>query len=101
MFTSPAILTELEKVLPRDFKQDPEFVDRQIALILEYAEIVRPTHSVTVVKEDPDDNKIIECALTANAGYIISGDSHLTNLKEVFGIKIMKPRDFVEMFKTD
>ena len=99
VYTSPAILTELEKVLHRDFKEDQEFVERQIALILEYAEIVRPLHQVNVVKEDPDDNKIIECALTAAADYIVSGDPHLTNLKEVFGIKIMKPKDFVEMFK--
>ena len=100
VFTSPAILTELEKVLHRDFREDQEFVERQIALILEYAEIVRPLHQVNVVKEDPDDNKIIECALTAQAGYIISGDPHLTNIKKVFGIKIMKPKEFMEIFKS-
>lgn len=98
VYTSPAILTELEKVLQRDFKEEREFIERQIALILEYVEIVKPINTVDIVKEDPDDNKIIECALTANADYIVSGDPHLTNLQEVFRIKIMKPKDFVELF---
>lgn len=97
VYASPAILTELEKVLQRDFKEEREFIERQIALILEFAEIVKPINTVDIVKEDPDDNKIIECALTANADYIVSGEPHLTNLKEVFGIKIMKPKDFVEL----
>ncbi len=95
VYTSPEILTELEKVLKRDFKEDQEFIERQIALILEYSAIVRPITKVEIVKADPDDNKIIECAHTANANYILSGDPHLTDLKEVFGIKILKPAEFL------
>ena len=99
VYTSPAILTELEKVLQRDFKEDREFVERQIALILDYAELVRPLHTVSIVNDDPDDNKIIECALTAKAGYIVSGDPHLTNLKEVLGIKIVTPAIFMNLMR--
>ena len=67
-----------------------------MALILEYTKIVRPIKKVEVVKDDPDDNKIIECALTAEADYIVSGDSHLFNIKEVLGIKILKPKEFLD-----
>ena len=96
VYTSPEILTELEKVLKRDFEEDPEFIERQIALILEYSKIIRPINKVNIVKDDPDDNKIIECALTAKARYIVSSDHHLFSLKEVLGIKILKPREFLE-----
>lgn len=98
-YTSPAILAELENVLKRDFEEYEEFVERQIALILEYAKIVKPINKINIIKTDPDDNKIIECALTAKAGYIVSGDQHLYTLKEVFGIKILTPREFLDIIK--
>ena len=97
VFTSIEILNELEKVLKEKFKQEREFIDEQIALIIEYVEIISPKNKVDIVKEDPDDNKIIECAITAEAGYIISGDPHLTKIKEVFGVKILKPAEFLEL----
>ena len=46
-----------------------------------------------VVKEDPDDNKIIECAIESEAEYILSYDNHLLRLKEYLGIKIIKPEE--------
>ncbi len=90
-------MNELEEVLKEKFKQEQEFVDEQIALILEYAEIISPENKVDIVKEDPDDNKIIECAITTKAEYIISGDLHLTKIKQVLGIKILKPTEFLEL----
>lgn len=97
VYVSPEILEELERVLHRDFKEDHEFIERQIALILSYATVIKPSQKVRVVKDDPDDDKIIECALTARADYIVSGDPHLFSLKEVFNILIFKPKDFLEV----
>src|SRR3989344_8611209 len=91
VFTSLEILKELEEVLKEKFEEEQEFIDEQIALILEYAQVINPEIKIDIVKEDLDDNKIIECAVTSKADYIISGDSHLTKIKEVLGIKILKP----------
>lgn len=33
------------------------------------------------IKEDPDDNKFLDCAVSASADYIISGDDHLLKLR--------------------
>ena len=62
-YTSPEILSELERILKKDFLEDHDFIERQIALILEHAKIVQPASRMDIVKEDPEDNKIIECAL--------------------------------------
>lgn len=98
VYTSPEILVELEKVLKRDFSEESVLIQRQISLILEYAILVRPILEPDIVKADPDDNKIIACALAAKVDYIVSGDPHLYLLKEVFGIEILKPKDFLDMF---
>ncbi len=44
---------------------------------------VRVSNRVFVVKDDPDDDKFIECALECNAEFIISGDKHLLKLKNM------------------
>lgn len=96
VYTSPDILVELEKVLKRDFDEDRETIERQISFILEYARVVKPFVEVDVVKDDPDDNKIIACALVAKVDFVVSGDPHLFKIKEIFGIKILKPKEFLD-----
>ena len=51
---------------------------------------------VDVVKIDPDDNKIIACAVEALAKIIISGDHHLIDLGEYEDIRIMTPDTFLK-----
>ncbi len=47
------------------------------------------------VASDPEDNKLIECALTPNAEFIITGDKVLLSIKQFRGIKINTPEDFL------
>jgi len=61
--------------------------------------IVEPIKKLNVVKDDPKDDKIVECAVEGRADYIISQDNHLLKLKEVENIKIIKPGDFLEIIE--
>jgi len=54
---------------------------------------------VDAVKADPDDNKILACAIEAHADFIISGDHHLTDLKEYKNIRIVNPDAFLKLIK--
>ena len=55
---------------------------------------------IEIIKDDPDDNKFIECAVTNNADYIISGDNHLLNLREYENIKILSPKEFLNYYNS-
>jgi putative PIN family toxin of toxin-antitoxin system len=55
----------------------------------------RLPHPVCV---DPDDDKFLACAVAGNAALIISGDRHLLDINEFQGIKIVKPRKFVDYY---
>ncbi|MFQ5962669.1 MAG: putative toxin-antitoxin system toxin component, PIN family [Candidatus Scalinduaceae bacterium] len=57
--------------------------------------------NVEVVKDDPDDNKFVCCALEGNADYIVTGDAHLKQLGEYKGIKIITPRSLEEKLKAN
>lgn len=100
VFTSLEILEELEKVLERDFEEPVELINRQISIILEYATVIRPSLRLNAVKDDPDDNKILECAVTCNADYVVTGDKHLLDLKNFTGTRIVTAREFLEIVKT-
>lgn len=46
---------------------------------------------------DTNDNKILACAIEAHADYVISGDHHLTDIKEYRKIKIITPDNFLKI----
>ena len=65
--------------------------------ILEMSEIVEPKEKFDIIKEDPEDNIIIECAVEGKVDYIITKDTHLLNLKEFKGIKIITSKDMISL----
>jgi len=94
-FTSPQILEELKRRLLDKFKLPSEKVKEFLEIIVFNSQIVSPKKKLNIVKKDPSDNKIIECALEAKASFIISGDEHLLEIKESQGIKIISPKEFL------
>ena len=61
------------------------------------SQIVEKIRSIDIIKEDPTDNKFIECAIAGKATYIISKDNHLLKLKQFEKIKILKPEEFLKI----
>jgi predicted nucleic acid-binding protein len=50
-----------------------------------------------VIKADPDDDRILECAVAGGADLIVSGDHHLTRLKNFEGIGIVRLAYFLKI----
>jgi len=99
---SKDILQEYSEVLKYDEIQDKindKNLDMKYTLhkIISLATIVEPTATLHAIQEDPDDNKILECALEGNVDYIITQDNHLLKLKNFHGIKIVTPKEFIEI----
>jgi uncharacterized protein len=74
---SEAILQELRRVLLSKFASSAEAVDEALLQLAGCTKLVRPTETLDVIAEDPDDNRVIECAAAAGSGFIVSGDKHL------------------------
>lgn len=70
--------------------------DRFKSLILETATVVKPVEKIDMIKEDPDDNMVLEAAVAGTVEYIVTGDPDLLDLKEFRGIKIVTARGFLE-----
>ncbi len=67
--------------------------------IIENSLFVEPTIKLDVIKDDPDDNIILECAKEGKVDYIITKDNHLLKLEEFEGIKIVNPDEFLRILK--
>jgi hypothetical protein len=104
--TTPDLLQELEDVTRR-----PQLLtrlawteeDRQVFLN-DYGDAavkVQPTASLTVIKEDPDDNRVLEAAVAGEADYIVTGDKDLLNLDAFEGIRILTPAQFVALLRSE
>ncbi len=50
---------------------------------------------------DPKDNKFIDCALSANADFIITGDNDLLVLKQIDDTKIVTVDEFLGLFNKN
>lgn len=68
-----------------------KIVDR----VIKKSKVVEPYIKLNVVKDDPDDNGVLECAKAVTPDYIITKDRHLLKLREFEGIKIITPEEFL------
>ncbi len=97
LFISQQILDEVIGVMKRPkFRRSARQVAEAKELIEQMTRRVQPNVRLDVVKDDPTDNKILECAVGAGADVVISGDKHLLKLKKHAGIPIMKVAEFLE-----
>ncbi|MCG0279037.1 MAG: putative toxin-antitoxin system toxin component, PIN family [Thermanaeromonas sp.] len=61
-------------------------------LALPWVVMVYPQNSVSLVTEDPQDNRVLECAIEGRAGWVVTGDKHLLELNHVGDIAIVSQR---------
>lgn len=67
-----------------------------VTALTEAAELVFPVERASGATPDPDDEMILECALAAEADFIVSGDKkHLLALRQFKGIPIVSPAEFL------
>lgn len=93
---SPALLDELDEKLQSKFEVSAEDAAIVRTKLQSVAEIVRPDLILHVIKEDPDDNRVLECAVKGKADYVVTGDRHLLKLGAHEGIPIVTVRQFLE-----
>jgi putative PIN family toxin of toxin-antitoxin system len=92
-------LTELRETLrkyPERFRMDESEVQTEVETIRYFAEFVDPDEEIAVVEPDPDDDKFLEAAVAGDVDYLVSGDSHLLDIKSFRGIDIVEPRTFYD-----
>jgi len=92
---SEAILKEYFYIIPRFNRLNKEAGELlSLFKARKNIKMITPSKRLKVIKEDPADNKFLECAIEAKAEYIISADSHLRNLRKYEGVRIVSSGSF-------
>lgn len=99
LYTSRSILFELAEKLREKFLWEEDDTQNIIEGIVIFVKLVLPSQKITLIKKDPSDNRILECALECKADYIISGDKkHLLSLASFKGIPILSATEILKRF---
>jgi putative PIN family toxin of toxin-antitoxin system len=96
---SETIIEETLRVLKDKFHRTPDELgetDKQLRVI---ARTVTPTESIQAVAADPSDDRILECAVAADAEVVVSGDQHLLALGRFRAIPIQRVGEFLAAFQ--
>lgn len=102
LVASPLILEEVGNVINRErvvkltkmsTDERADFMDK----LIERSDVTAGKQLPQMIGRDIKDDKFLACAIEARADYIITGDEDLLVLKEYEGIKIMTPREFINI----
>ena len=98
LFTSIAILTELAGKLEAKFGWEKRRIVQLITSISNVATVLKTTPCLKTLSDDPN-NRILECALKAEADMLVTGDKHLLKLKSYENCEIIKLSAFLRILQ--
>lgn len=96
---SRPILDETVEVLERDFGWEAERLGQTRHVLSSISSQVAPHIELDVVRRDPDDNRILECAQASRSDYIVTSDKDLLDLRVHDGASIVRPADFLTLLR--
>jgi len=97
LISSADILSEVERTLRKPYfakRISPEQRLRLLALLRRRSRVVRVTTRVSGIASHPADDLILSAAVSARAGYLVTGDGALQDLGSVRGVRVVSPRAF-------
>ena len=98
LFITDEIIKEITSVMSsKKFNVNNSEIEDYIKIIEKYSKIIISKGIKKPASRDQDDDKILQCGLDGNVDFIITGDKDLLVLKEYETIKIIKPKDYLEI----
>ena len=95
------ILSEYQEMIA--LKTSEEVARNVVDLLLKSrnVEFIDPHFKFHLIEADNDDNKFVDCAIAANATFIVSEDKHFEVLEQIPFPKVLvlRLREFLEMIK--
>lgn len=95
------IIEEYTEILGRFFGFHPTEMIIKALLKSPYVEFISPQYRFNLIITDPDDNKFVDCAIAANARYVVTNDRHFDVLRQTKFpvVDIITLRDFLNMLQ--
>ena len=93
------ILEEYEEILA--LKTNATIASNVIQVIINspFVEFINTYYHFHLIEKDKDDNKFVDCAIAANAQYIVSEDAHFKQLKNIPfpTVNVIRLKEFMKL----
>lgn len=98
---SNEIIMEYLEILQRLTDHDTAETVVKTILNSKFVEFITPFFSFELITQDPDDNKFVDCAIAANAHFIVTNDHHYDVLKSIDypPIDVINLDDFLKLIQ--
>jgi putative PIN family toxin of toxin-antitoxin system len=98
LYITDEILEEIKIVMAREkFELEKHEINDYLKTIEHYSQKLTYGGIVENVCRDTDDNKILKCGLEGKVDFIVTGDNDLLILKKYKAIKIVNPKEYLEI----
>lgn len=95
------ILWEYQEIIAQ--KTTPQIAENVINFLLnsQFVEMITPYYHFELITADRDDNKFVDCAIAANATFIVTDDKHYLPLQQIAypRLFVVKMMEFVSILK--
>lgn len=96
------ILWEYQEIIAQ--KTTPQIAENVVNYLLNspFVEMVTPHYHFELITADRDDNKFVDCAIAANATFIVSDDKHYLPLRQIEypRLYVIRMMEFVSILKN-
>jgi uncharacterized protein len=76
-------LHEYQEIIEKRYGVEMTTETLNFLMLLPTVKKIEPFYKWSLITADPDDNKFVECAVAANAHFIITNDKHFKVLKDI------------------
>jgi len=100
LYMSNEVLMEYEEIISEKFNP---LVARDVSrALLMFPNVFRVNiyYKWKLIEADPDDNKFVDCAVSANADYLVTNDKHFSVLKKIDfpRVEVINISEFKKLF---
>lgn len=103
VYITNEILTEYDEIISKHWHPESAKIILTTLIELPNVHFTQIYFNWQLIKEDPDDDKFVDCAFVGNVDYLITEDKHFNILKEIEfpKINIIRLKDFQELYFRD
>jgi putative PIN family toxin of toxin-antitoxin system len=98
LITAVAILTDTVEILQAKFDWSGDKAEELVKTISRTATVLKTRPHLHVL-QDERDNRILECAMAAQADYLVTGDRHLLALRRYKSTLLLPLAEFLALLR--
>ena len=94
------VINEFKRILLKKFKIQQNEVDEILDFLKSFEKCPYSGEKSPIQLADKDDEKVLDNAIKSKSEILITGDKDLLDIKQNLTIKLLSPRDFLQLIRS-